>query len=80
MLLRTTCGQDADTAYFSRTISKFQMSVTTTLNREARQMKSELVELHVPGGDVASGNAGADAPAWLKTRGYTPTIAGGAGR
>ncbi len=81
MLSRTTCGQDADTAYFSETVSKFPSSVTTTtLEREAKQMRIESVQRHIPGGGAASGNARAVACAWLKTPGDTATMAGGAGR
>ncbi len=80
MLLHMTCGPAAKTAYFSRIISKSQNSVTTTLYRKARQMKSELVELQVPGSHEHSVSGATQVPARQATRGYTFTMAGGAGR
>jgi hypothetical protein len=60
--------------------ANLQTCVTTTLNRKARQMKSELVELRFPGGHSASVSRPANAPARLAARGYTFTTVRGAGR
>ena len=43
-------------------------------------MKSELVELHLSGAHSASASEAIEALARLATRGYTFTMAGGAGR
>lgn len=43
-------------------------------------MKSELVELYLSGGRSAAASEATGAPAHLATRGYTFTMAGGAGR
>jgi len=80
MLLRITRSRDANTAYFSRIISKSQTSVSTTLDRKARQMKSELVELHLPGAHSASVSKPIKAPGQLAVRGYTFTTVRGARR
>jgi len=80
MPLHSACGRDANTAYFSQSISKSQTSVTTTLDRKARQMKFELDELHFPGGHSASASRPTEAPAPLAARGYTFTTVGGARR
>jgi hypothetical protein len=43
-------------------------------------MKSELVELHIPGRCGATVSSLAEAPARLAVRAYTFTMVGGAGR
>jgi hypothetical protein len=43
-------------------------------------MKSDLVELHLPGGHSVSESRATEAQARLATQGYTFTMAGGTGR
>jgi hypothetical protein len=60
--------------------AKLKASFTTTDSREAKQMNSESVELHLPGGHGPLAGRATQAPAQLATRGYTYTREGGAGR